>query len=819
VALLVALSGCSMGTTASGPFGMGRFGMGRRTPVTAPDTTPAEVVKRSPVVPLRHDPEPTAAASDSSGVARILQMARVWQLISLHHPWVAARGTPVDSAFVEAATLVRRADHPDTLALVYQRFVAALDDPLTGVEPATLASSASAGAPASPASVVVETTRDSVLVLRIPPAERYLDSAEPLLREALRRLPSGSPARVVLDLRANVTAAPDSLDALFARVALVEQLSATPVATSAVRVRRVGGAEVSDGRTRPDDGWLVRDGRLISGAARRTAQIVIVANAQTVLPPRVFGLLANGATLVAEGALHDALLVPSVQIPVGDGLVVRVRTGELVHADGRIGLVADTTVGAVTSGTAIPDSSPAWRAAMQRVRAPSRPRVARYAGVGTTQLPAQFDTSAYPIMGARLLAGARLWHLMRERHAHRELYDDDIDERFAQLIPSLERATTAFEYARALEQFASAFDDAQVDLRGPSLDAVRGTASLPFRVRWIDGRALVTDVVRDSVTQRLGIEVGQELTAVDGFPIAAWLVENRRTVSAPNEWTRTQLLMDRLILGPRGGALVRVRDASGRDRQLTIPRADRYPPLLPRVERNLSSTSRLLPGGVLYLDVNRLAPQVIDAELARMSSARALLLDLRGMLPGDGVVEADQVADQLTTKLLTAVRRTPVAVVAQEVHRYRSAPCLAPTLREATQQCSEERVIRARVTRGEMKSTMRGPIVALIDERTRGAMERLAASLASASEVTFIGSATAGSPADVAVQSLPGSLSLTVPLAELRRTDGAQWQRVGITPVIESRLTVRTVRTGGDDVIDRAQQWLVRQLDGDTRRR
>jgi hypothetical protein len=58
-----------------------------------------------------------------------------------------------------------------------------------------------------------------------------------------------------------------------------------------------------------------------------------------------------------------------------------------------------------------------------------------------------------------------------------------------------------------------------------------------------------------------------------------------------------------------------------------------------------------------------------------------------------------------------------------------------------------------------------------------------------------------------------------VPAAELRRSDGSQWQRVGISPLVEARLTLRGVRNGTDDVVQRAQEWLVQQLDGRGARR
>lgn len=120
---------------------------------------------------------------------------------------------------------------------------------------------------------------------------------------------------------------------------------------------------------------------------------------------------------------------------------------------------------------------------------------------------------------------------------------------------------------------------------------------------------------------------------------------------------------------------------------------------------------------------------------------------------------------------------------------------------------------------GDTAGHFRGRLVALVDERTTGAMERLALALEGTTGVTFIGTATAGSPAEAVNVPLPGGLTITVPAMELRRTDGSQWQRIGITPVVDARLSVRGYRNGGDEVLERAQQWLQQQLDGSPRRR
>jgi C-terminal processing protease CtpA/Prc len=816
-----AIIGASLGASLVGcttPLG------GARAVRVTPDALPVPaVVPGVSVSVLPPAPEPAAEASDSAGVARLLRLSYVWHLASLHHPAASVRGVPLDSAYIRAVTLVRSATTRELLEEAYGRFLAVLGDPLTRVEQeegggtalarTALAGTAPAGtalagtAPISGAleRVAVERTRDSILIVRMPTASRYEESAEVSVRAALESPPS----RVVLDLRASRAADPDSVEAFVARTALAEQLAALPFTRSTVRVRRVGGSRVADGVWGVDDAWLVRDGGLVIPRASTPRRVMVLANGSTVLPRAVLGLIASArATLIAEGGVRDDMLVPSVRVAIGDGLAVRLRTGELVHADGSSGLVADTTVALSTAAAA--DSAPAMRTAMALLRAGRAPRAFRFPVVrAPSQLPGYYDGDPYPFMGARVLAAARIWSAMRARHAHRDLYDDDIDGIFARTIPAVERAGSARAYAAALLSQSASFDDAQAVLTGPSADSVRGVASLPFRVRFVDGRALINDVLNDPDVQSLGIERGQEVVAIDGFPLMAWLAEHRRDVSAPNDAARTDLLMRLLPRGPEGSVLLRLRDVNNRERQVTATRRERFVPLLPTVERPAQSATQMLPNGMVYLDLNRLTEQTVGDALAQHRAARAWMLDLRGALADSSTIGA---------RVLAAVRTRDVAVIARELHRYQSAPCLVETLREATQQCPDERETRARLSRGDTASHFAGRLVALLDERTSGAMERLALALEATTDITFIGSATAGSPADAVPVRLPGQLGVQVPTLELRRIDGSPWQRVGISPVVDARLTARTVRTGGDDVIERAQQW-VQQLDGSRRRR
>jgi hypothetical protein len=649
------------------------------------DRSAPAAVAPTPVAPAVVDTmlaEPAPAPSDSAGVARLHTLMQVWHLVSLYHPAVIERGAPWDSAFIRAATVVRSANDPQQLAVAYRRLLSVLQDPLTRVE---LADAMSATGDTDNFAFDSERTRDSVLIVRAPlgSAQRALftDGAAAMVRQLL----ATAPARVILDVRGS-GATLDSIDVaverFVANAELVTSLTSTLTAASTERTRRVGGARAMNGMWQPDDAWMVRTGRPVLAGSATPRRVMVLANRATVLPRALLSLIASGrATLIAEEGVDDAPLVSSVVLPIADRMSVRLRTGELVHADGGTGLMADTVLPRAAQAS---DSAPVLRTALALLRTN---RVVRASRVPTRRLaavlPSYYDGDPYPFMGARLLAAARLWSAIRVRHVHRDLYDEDIDALLERTIPRLEAARVATEYAAALMPLVSALDDTPSNLWGRSADSVRGPASVPFRVRWIEERAIITDVIRDSVTKALGIDTGMEVTAADGFPLPAWIIDHRTAVSAPNSWSRLRALMPQLALGPSGGALFRLRDLMNRERQLNIPRRVDYVAPLVLVERPLGSAVRTLSGDVAYLDVERFPVDSTAAILARSRRARGWIVDLRGTL---GAGQADA--------LLAAVRRVPEAVTAREVRRYDNEPCAAPTLRPA--RCAPSRAKHAR---------------------------------------------------------------------------------------------------------------------------
>jgi len=777
--------------------------------VIEPTKTPNKALV--PEALVEPEPEPPPVASDSAGVQRLLRLATVWQTVALHHPYVATRGVAWDSALIRVIPDVRRATTNDAFAAAIGRLLAVLGDALTRIEHDSIPTH---GAISSRARADV--TPDGVLVLQLRADAPFGDTDSVLVAQALAR----APQRVVIDLRSttvtNSDGAAAALDVFVDKVGIASLLTPVPLLTPTERVRRIGGPVIA-APYRPfaegSDAWVQPDARVIPAKSSSTQRVVIIANSATFLPRSLLAMITAGrATLVVEGSstttLDERSLVTSESYHIADLTLARIRVGELMHADGTTGIVADTLV---PSAAGVADSAPALRTALQIVRTGRAPHAKRVApsAMPAAVVPVAMDNSNYPSLGARLLAGFRLWGAMRARHANRDLYDEELETVFARVVPKLEGARNEQEYAATIADLASSMDDAAAVLEGPSVQTWLGTSTAPFLVRFIEGRAIITDLVRDSATTALGLAVGTEITAADGFPLAAWMAEHKRIGAASNEWTRNREQMRIMPLGPEGSALFKVRDATGKERTVNIPRRASYSAMLSRTQRPDATPLQKLDGNAAYIDVERARDAELDSALSDFAKTRALILDLRGA----------SVAPRVAARLIGFLGTQSSFVRTREIRRYTMAPCPDYTVRQALSRCPDERLEQLAWDSGETGGRYRGRVLVLIDERTQGAAERLALALESATTVTFVGSQSAGAASPPVPLELPGALTVGIPVVEVRRADGGQLQRVGITPSVDVRPTVRGIRNHDDEVLQRAQQWIAQQLDAPVRRK
>ncbi len=766
---------------------------------------------------VAREPEPVAQASDSVGTERLASLAKVWSDVANYHPWAASNRASWDSAFVAAAVRTRKASSDTEFRNVVTQMLVTLNDSATKIIAVSGNEIITTREMQTAARYV---TADSVLVLQLPAASLVV-GGDSLLAKQLVDVEKF--ARVILDMRATAKVTP--LEAQTVAHAIDSSGLASRFTTDALvvptqRSRVVGPMYVDELPLQMNVGgepfaWRYDNARTLPATAipllaptvasrnrikgaqpssTLTRSIVIVANSNSVWPSSVLALLsASKAALFVEGVTSDALSIRTANLPVGDASILQLRLSE--YTDGTRELFAADSIFEVSS---VADSTaPAVQAALAAVRNNSAVRRQRLRTLNANGHGSNTDSSAYPSMGVRILGVTQLWSAMRTLHANRDAYDEDLDVQFRRALNMAESATTDTGYVRSLLFLASAGDDSGLKLEGSSLDRLIGAAVVPMAVQLIEQRAIVVRAAEELGGQQpvgAGIAVGDEIVAVDGFPITAWISEMRRTISSSNDWARDDALTA-LIRRGNGNALLRVRDTKGNERNVELPRTR---PFYDTASLDLVAASSITGIGT---DVTVVNPTVATGfNSASNPSTPATIVDLRGAVSSEG-----EAFVRRTFKLA----EHPYARV---IRRGSMMPCSTSSLKHSQSTCADSRWSNSvTVSTTKNDAAYSGLLVVLVNEHTDSRGEWLALELESAG-ARVAGSATRGVLGASSRLSLPGGIVATVPLEEIRRIDGGQLHRVGISPQLEFYQTVRAVRGGTDAVLDRTVQWIRQEL-------
>jgi C-terminal processing protease CtpA/Prc len=290
----------------------------------------------------------------------------------------------------------------------------------------------------------------------------------------------------------------------------------------------------------------------------------------------------------------------------------------------------------------------------------------------------------------------------------------------------------------------------------------------------------VSEIVDKTLAK--GIAAGDAILSIDNTPVAIAEQRLAHLIAASTPQALRAALAGRLLAGPPGStASLLVRGATGAPRTVRLMRttAARAVPT--------QQAWRILPGNVGYIDLEYLARDEAGPALAELMGTKAIVLDLRnGGGPGAAWVLGPYLAQANTPYRVARLRRPS----------YQGPPkAEAP---EAAWLALDD------IQRPAARNRYPGRVFVLIDERTAGPAEHAALIFKAATAVTFVGSPTNGTNGDTTALRLPGGLALRFSAHDVRQGDGAKLQRVGIQPNVAAAPTVRGLRNGRDDVLEKA---------------
>ena len=384
-----------------------------------------------------------------------------------------------------------------------------------------------------------------------------------------------------------------------------------------------------------------------------------------------------------------------------------------------------------------------------------------------------------PDSGYQLLALFRFWNIIEYWFPYRDLIGEDWDAALSQLIPRLALARDKDQYELELLAMIVRASDTHAKLWSNRMRPPVGACGIPATFRFVENQAVVTHAGAG------GLAVGDIVTHLDGVAVTELVRRWSPYYSGSNEATRLRNIARSFGNGACGEAQLTV-DREGEKRSAT---ATRSPPARQWLafgfahDRPGAGAFQRLSNDVAYLKMSAVNSAEIAEYLKLATGSKGWIIDSRNY-PSDFVpfVLGALFVDQPTpfVRFTVADGKNPGAF------RFDSSLRIEPA-----------------------KTRYPGKVIILMDEVSQSSSEYHAMALRAGPRAQVIGSTTAAADGNVSAFALPGGHRTMISGIGVFYPDKRPTQRIGIVPDIEVKPTIKGIREGRDEALDRAIKEIV----------
>jgi C-terminal processing protease CtpA/Prc len=403
-----------------------------------------------------------------------------------------------------------------------------------------------------------------------------------------------------------------------------------------------------------------------------------------------------------------------------------------------------------------------------------------------------YPPGTYPDMGYRILAAAKMYAVIQNFFPYKEFMERDWKEVLNESLPDFANAQNDVEYGLAAAKMYGNIRDGHGGMsNNKGQDKLFGDAPAPFYVDFIESKVVITSYRSDSTCKVLGVSIGDVIVKVNGITTEKLMEKYRVYYQYSTLQTINSTAARLCIRGNEGEeAKFTIADSKGTQRDLKIRWTNSY-------NANIKSEPRhevleLVKGNIGYADLTRMEPGQTDEMFEKFKNTKAIIFDMRGYPRGT----AWSIAPRLTEK-----KGVALALV-------RKPEILMPNVpgRRVLSQKAYTEFVQTLPPSDQWKYM--GKTVMLINHEAVSQAEHTGLFFEAVNNTTFIGSPTGGMDGDVTNFVIPGGISLGFSGQGIWHNDGRQLQRMGLQPHVPVERTIKGIRAGKDEIMDKAIEWV-----------
>lgn len=412
----------------------------------------------------------------------------------------------------------------------------------------------------------------------------------------------------------------------------------------------------------------------------------------------------------------------------------------------------------------------------------------------------QFAKNFYPTLGYRAVAAAKIYTVVNTFFPNKKLMSANWDSVARAYLPAIVQAKDSIEYSLAIAALYAHIQDGHGFIRNSMVlsSLMGGSAYPPVGSTWIDNKVVINSIINDSLAKKADVSIGDVVLARDGVPVAQLMQKIKKHFAYSNESAGNAIGATSILRGAEGQtARYTIQDKNGKVREVTLGfnSANRQAFFANSSGRANTPILRFITPEIGYADLDRMPASMTDSMFQLFKNTKAIIFDMRGYPQGSA---------WSIGPILSGRNSVPAA---KFTRLDRHMPPLSSNVGEGNEETWAEFIqYIPNPAPGQMH--YQGKTVMLINESTQSQAEHTGLFFRAANGTKFIGSQTAGANGDVTNFNIPGNKNLTFSGQTVWFPDGTQLQQTGLKPDIVVRPTIKGIRAGKDEVLERALRYL-----------
>lgn len=376
----------------------------------------------------------------------------------------------------------------------------------------------------------------------------------------------------------------------------------------------------------------------------------------------------------------------------------------------------------------------------------------------------------------RLLLLFRFWNYVEYFFPYKYQMDQKWDEALMEFLPRTASPVSEADYYLSLKEMSAKLNDTHASFGANKLFDYFGRLFVPFKVKFIDNKAVVVGFENKSLSEINDVQIGDVITKVEGRPIEDLIKQNSRYIEASNHAALLNNISWTIFNGKTNTAKIEF----VRNDQTSVKSINRYSYQDLKINyEDYSQKYKFLDDGIGYVNMAVLTTDDVPEMMEKFKNTQAVIFDIRNYPQGTNFA----IAEYLNPEPKDFVKSidADLSCPGRFIWRKKEEPC------------------------GRRNPDYyKGRVILLVNEKSISHSEFTAMTLKTAPKATIIGSQTAGADgANYRFQIMKGIWSSFTTYGVFH-SDKKEVQRIGIVPDIEVEQTIVGIQQGKDEILDRA---------------